>query len=422
MSNIDFNSTTFSSRLTELNTALQKKDKWINDGLEVVNKENGFVRFIKIIVLPLARLFGADPFTHVRANAVALVIFAEFQKHEGQLSAEDKKTTYQILDRLNARTKNKYDIILMVFMPSVNKAFDRNIGTTPSKYIDLGVKGTQQVGSSIPLPPPNDGYKQYIEDQKQKTKEALASLNIKETKEDLLQDVFGKESKVKSSDAEVIVKQFNSPIAGTGLSRLRSEIGAFVDTLNRTDKEDSEINVKGEDLLFCVENHAILGKFYNEFATLPTEKKGKWIAKTIEYLEDDLLESLAAVTKKNAPKPKTAEAQQLFQQQQAHMAQVKKQEELEKILAKKENLRKEMNVDLSTTQGKNKFSWNMTLAKYKPLHENPEDKYKFTHRDYVAEYQRVLTWINTGDLSDENMLARHDILTKIAQDWKNIIN
>jgi hypothetical protein len=117
MSGVNFNATTFSARLAEIESALKnpKSNKIVNDRAQLVNKENGFVRFLKIMVLPLARFFGADPFCHTRANKVATTLVSQYQKLEKELSAEDKNRLSRIITKLDDKTNHRYGKLMQVF-------------------------------------------------------------------------------------------------------------------------------------------------------------------------------------------------------------------------------------------------------------------------------------------------------------------
>jgi hypothetical protein len=106
---VSFDPTSFSNRVAKIKDAMENPDKNIRvtEYLEIVDKENGFVRFLKIVFLPLARMFGADPFTHTRAHKVALALFNEYKKHANDLSKDDVQKIRYIISYLNDNTKNK---------------------------------------------------------------------------------------------------------------------------------------------------------------------------------------------------------------------------------------------------------------------------------------------------------------------------
>ncbi len=99
----------FSTRLGEIQEALTQKDKWVTANLEVINKDNGFVRFLKVIILPIARLFGADPFGHVRIHKVALALLEEYNQHNHS-SGETKEKLNSILESLKGKVKRKENL------------------------------------------------------------------------------------------------------------------------------------------------------------------------------------------------------------------------------------------------------------------------------------------------------------------------
>jgi len=412
MSKIDFNPVTFSSKLTELNAALTKRDIWVNDNLEVVKKDNGFLRFLKVIVLPLARLFGKDPFSHVRANGVALVIFAEFQKHESELSEEDKKTTYKILSQLNERTKNKYDIIIGVLIPSVDKTFEGEAKPTVADYIDLGVKGTQQVGSNAPPPPPQPSF------DRKKTADKQPDQKEQDRTEKSFFTTALKDKALKPSVVSHLAKFDNPFLIGSAplaLHRLKSDVEEFIEALeddpdfaddellDYLDLQDSDIN-----------DHPILEEYYVKYLDLSEEERKVWAKKTIDHLNDHTLVALQNANKNIQGNKK--ENAKINHQHEVEQAQAQKQKELEALLAKREEFRKQVEIK-KPTDGKNKFSWNVLLNKHKPIHEKPENKFKFTSRDFFAEHQRVVKWVETGDLENMDMIGRHKLLSEIISEW-----
>lgn len=135
MSGVNFNSTSYSNRLTEIESALvnPKSDKKVNDSLELVNKENGFLRFLKIMVLPIARFFGADPFAHTRANKVATALLSQYQEFETELNAEDKNRLSNIITLLNQKTKGRYNKIMNVFINIIPVTVPEIKNITPLK-------------------------------------------------------------------------------------------------------------------------------------------------------------------------------------------------------------------------------------------------------------------------------------------------
>jgi hypothetical protein len=117
MAGVNFNATSFATRLMEIETALSnpKNKKVVNDRAELVNRENGFVRFLKILVLPIARFFGADPFYHTRVNRVATTLIFQFLKLENELAEEDGNRLRGIITKLDEKTKHRYGNVMSVF-------------------------------------------------------------------------------------------------------------------------------------------------------------------------------------------------------------------------------------------------------------------------------------------------------------------
>lgn len=166
MSEINFNSTSYATRLSEIESAIEnpKNNKKVNDRLELINKENGFVRFLKIIVLPIARFFGADPFAHTRANKVATTLLSQYQKFEKELSTEDKARLSKIISILDNKTKGRYKTIMTVFVKLIpvtpqepRHSDDTEKKTIPGKKIEnpksLTANPAPLLKGDIPPPP-----------------------------------------------------------------------------------------------------------------------------------------------------------------------------------------------------------------------------------------------------------------------------
>jgi hypothetical protein len=117
MAGVTFNAASFSKRLMEIESALNnpKKNKIVNDRAELINKENGFVRFLKIMVLPIARFFGADPFHHTRVHRVATTLIFQFLKLQHELTTEDRNRLGGIVTKLDEKTKHRYGNVMGVF-------------------------------------------------------------------------------------------------------------------------------------------------------------------------------------------------------------------------------------------------------------------------------------------------------------------
>lgn len=155
MSGVNFNSTSYSTRLIDIESALvnPKSNKKVDTSLKLVNKENGFVRFLKIMVLPLARFFGADPFGHTRANKVATALLSQYQKFETELSAEDKNRLSRIVKTLDKKTKGRYNKIMNVFIAMI--PVDSSIPTPTFTPLTPSLTPSVPMGEDgKPLPPP----------------------------------------------------------------------------------------------------------------------------------------------------------------------------------------------------------------------------------------------------------------------------
>ena len=159
MNKLNFSKDDFSSKLDQIQQGLTE-EKWVNDKLEVAKKNCGFLRFLKVIVLPLARLFGADPFCHVRVNNVAVQIMDQYHTHHKGLSNDDSQKIEKILTALKEKTGTKYDLLLNGYIKTLN----------PDAVLPSDSAPT---GGPIPTPPPRP---EIFQPQK---RDALASLRGK---------------------------------------------------------------------------------------------------------------------------------------------------------------------------------------------------------------------------------------------------
>lgn len=80
--------------------------KWVNDKLSTQNKNFRVVRILKRII---SALFG-DMFSHIRTDRVALALFANLEANSKHVNPETKNLAYDILNKLNTRTKGKYAV------------------------------------------------------------------------------------------------------------------------------------------------------------------------------------------------------------------------------------------------------------------------------------------------------------------------
>jgi hypothetical protein len=391
MTKVDFNSSTISA----IHSAVYSKNKWVTTGLKVVDKDNGFVRFIKIIFLPMARVFGKDTFSHVRANEVALVIFAAFQNKKDTLAAEDIQKVYQILEKLNQKTGSKY-VVLGVLIPVVKKLAP----DTPA--FTSNVTGTLSfVKKDTPTPPPLEGFEAFKK--KAETPKAVTETDSQpKPVKDASHEVFEKATKIKSHEVKYITNMLDNPFFR---QRFKTEVEDFMEAIEYANPDDSGIEVEDASIS---STHPFFGRFFKEFKETPSAERGKWIKATLEYLEDEILSRLAKVKeiKTEIVQANTIKNQEL----QAQAAKVEEQKKQDSIQVKKEEMAKEIFIDPATFQ---------KIVKKNLLYQQILLPHGFTSvREYQKEHGEVLNWIhNGGDLSDKEMLERHDILRQIASQW-----
>jgi hypothetical protein len=446
MTSTSFNPASYSARLNEIDSALQNGDKWLNVGMELVDKENGFVRFIKVLVLPFARIFNQDPFNQIRADAVAVSLTSEFLKHQGQLNLEDKKRFFNILTHLDTKTKSKYLQLQAILLPNVKSSFGVNSSLPPQKKIDVVVinddtkslttsprRPLDHIHPMIPTPPPQPPKipqppKKTMTSPKKKTEKKNPPGPFGNLDKDLLKDVFNKNSMVNEKDQSVIITIFNTN-KNIGLGKLAQQIDAFLDSLGMTNDSDNEIIISDDDLLMGVESHPILGRFIDEYKTLPKSAREDWIEKTVDYLDKILMPQLKLVKGKGAAGKK--EGIQFIHDHSAQIEQMKKLEEFEKVKIEQEQLKKYIQVDPESYKGIVKMNkWKLHVANY-----------ELTAESYQEAYKRVFTWIDTihnletikkikanetltpaiiTDGDEEMMrIAEYNQLTKVKSGWGN---
>ena len=99
----------FSNKLNELDSLLktQNSGKQINGQLEIVNKETGISRLIKIIFFPFFFILGKDLFASTRIQNVAKKIFEECNEHKDHLKVEEKNLALETIGNLTQKSKSQ---------------------------------------------------------------------------------------------------------------------------------------------------------------------------------------------------------------------------------------------------------------------------------------------------------------------------
>lgn len=269
----NFTPETFSIRMLEIQTGLVEK-KWVNASLEIQDRDNGFIRFLKVLVLPIARLFNCDPYAHVRADKVAFAILSEYTKHENKLTLEDRKIVSGILSFLHAETGVKYQTVMAIAASYLNGSIETLradlkqspvLTETPLENKDLLVN-TEETPTTHTSYLPNDYHHSFQEIVPQKL---LLNFGMN----DDLKEVFGPKPKIIPSDQQEILQIYNSPIRDLGLKNLALTIDVFIDGLDSTASEDDELQVDEYDSCMSqITQHKILAKFYLEYPKIPGVK------------------------------------------------------------------------------------------------------------------------------------------------------
>ena len=101
------NADEFSMKVCEIKDALNESEYWIDDRLNVKHRDHGIFIFLKVVILPLARVFGCDPFRHIRIYNVAIALMQTYQNLEPGLDTSTKESVTLILGQLNKRASNR---------------------------------------------------------------------------------------------------------------------------------------------------------------------------------------------------------------------------------------------------------------------------------------------------------------------------
>lgn len=136
----------FNDTIAHMQRAIDDKNLWINDKLQVKTKANGFLRFVAVVL----RAFGIDLFAHVRTNKVANEIFKFAMVNKDHLTADNAKQLFNTLEWLKLRTGKKYTMTVAKTEAAINGLLnEKGIAAINSKEAP---QPSQQ--GTIPTPPP----------------------------------------------------------------------------------------------------------------------------------------------------------------------------------------------------------------------------------------------------------------------------
>lgn len=136
----------FNDTIAHMQRAIDDKNLWINDKLQVKTKANGFLRFVAVVL----RVFRIDLFAHVRTNKVANEIFKFAMVNKDHLTAENAKQLFNTLEWLKLRTGKKYTMTVAKTEAAINGLLnEKGIAAINSKEAP---QPSQQ--GTIPTPPP----------------------------------------------------------------------------------------------------------------------------------------------------------------------------------------------------------------------------------------------------------------------------
>lgn len=97
----------FSEKIEAIKDALTNSNDWVDDRLNVRRRDHGLLLFLKVIVLPFAKIFGWDPFNHTRIHHVAISLMIVYQDLESSLDYPTKESVSLILDKLEKKSTSK---------------------------------------------------------------------------------------------------------------------------------------------------------------------------------------------------------------------------------------------------------------------------------------------------------------------------